>query len=368
MQQSDSGSSANEALPESLRLTPGKAVSRWGDSAQYVSEAATSAAPTAVLIGATTDPLGHLASLCGIYTGRVVRSLDEVTDEDRRTALEDMLKTELSGALESIQFHFLVENVTRSHTHQAVRTRQAFYAQESMRFAVVEDWGDRVADPPGFARWTGLQQEMWNTTVRDVAGAYEFLVNSGVPAEDARGLMPHNITTRYHVVLSLRTLLHEAGLRLCTQAQFEWRQVFAAMVNAIRNYRVPADSYLTFVDIWGEEATKDDWQFKLIADKLRPVCFQTGKCGFKASVDRSCKIRERVDAREAVNSPPSEWGEDKDLGSANEWHTGMPKFPWFKLTEEDRRRYNEGLAPRDPRNIIPAISTAEWALDPGAAR
>lgn len=361
----------------------GTDMTRWADRAQYVSEAATDIRPVVTLLNATPDPLGGLAALVEMYKGRVVRSLGDVTDDMRRLAFADMMKTELSGALESIQFHFLIENVTRAHTHQEVRTRQAFYAQESMRFAVVEDWADRVAMPPtlaayhdkavadqvwhdyhhhgedGYPRNDASRREwrnsasdadvayvLWRESIEHTAKHYNELVNRGMPAEDARGLMPHAITTRLHAVLSLRTLLHEAGLRLCTQAQFEWRSVMAGMVNVIRAYGEGVHS----------EFRDDSWQFQTIADALKPVCYQKGKCTMMASMDRGCSIRERVDANAQIGRPSSEWSEEADLGSAREVRLGMPLFPWVANTK------------RGPRNVIPGISPAEWALDPGASR
>jgi flavin-dependent thymidylate synthase len=319
---------------------PKKDLVAWADRAQYVSEPATSNAPVVTLLSATADPLGEIASLCGIYEGRVVHSLSDVTDEQRRTALADMQLSKLSGPLEAVQFHFLIENVTRAWTHQAVRNRFAFFAQESMRFAVVEDWADRMPIPISIQ--TDSRQLIWEQAVDAASEAYMALVNSGVPAEDARALMPHGITTRLHMVVSLRSLLTEAGKRLCTQAQFEWRVVVAGMVNAIRQ----------------RECSWDTWQFDEISDILRPVCYAEGKCGFMASMDRGCTIRERVDANAKIGRPSSEWDKEADLGTADEWRPGVPEVPWF------RKGPYEGSV----RLIIPAISNAEWAADPAAAR
>lgn len=312
-------------------------ISRWADGAMFTSEPMPEGAksgPKVTLLNATPDPLGSLAALCAMYEGRVVRNLTDVTDDQRRQAFEDMTNTALSGPLEVAQFHFLVEGVTRSFTHQMVRERMAFFAQESMRFAVPEgSWVEsgRVALPPslfgtvplkeiGFEGSDSLAQHQrgtWDNAVDAMAEAYEVLVGSGMPAEDARGLMPHAITTRLHWVLDLRGLLHVAGLRLCTQAQFEWRQVMAGVVAALRSY-------------------PSNWQFGLIADHLRPVCYQEGRCGFMAKFDRSCTIRERVNAFARDGIASDKWGSTLNVTSE-----GRPMLP---------------------------ILNSEWAADPTAAR
>lgn len=333
---------------------------RWADSAMYHSAAMPQETrapggglrPRVTLLNATPDPLGSLAALCGIYKGEVVRSLAQVTDPERRQAWEDMRATVLNGPLECIQFHFLIEGVDRAFTHQAVRNRFSFFAQESLRFAVVDDeqWRDRTVYPPslarepeldgitdesGFTHFTpeerdyALRRNAWDDAILTAENAYKQLVDAGVPAEEARGIMPHAMGTRYHWVVSARTLLGEAGKRLCTQAQFAWRQVMSEIVKALRDYgmrRIGPDQL----------CASDNWQFDLMAEALQPVCYQEGKCGFMAKFDRGCKIRERVNAFAGNNIP------------SNGWHSAG----WV---DHERR----GLLPIHPK---------EWLTDPGAAR
>jgi flavin-dependent thymidylate synthase len=340
-----------------------KELSRWADAAMFRSEPMPAEAqngPVVTLLNATPDPLGSLAALWHIYTGRVVRSLAEVSDDDRRTAFADVMKNPLQGPLESVQFHFLVEGVTRAFTHQMVRGRHAFYAQESLRFAVPEeDFSARVAYPPSLA-WDpkpynpeeftngygseadhqyAIARTAWDMAVEQAEESYHALVDAGIPAEDARGLLPHAITTRLHWVCSLRELLYVAGLRLCTQAQFEWRLAMASAVKALREHS--SDSL--GVDPGTDH--RDAWQFELIADRLRPICYQTGKCAFKAAADRPCAIRERVDANEQAGRPPSEWGQ-----------------PNFARNNPGQKYGSQGEA------WIGPIQPAEWLADPNAAR
>jgi flavin-dependent thymidylate synthase len=374
----DSHPSIEEGMPEDYicpdpfhkrplkQPLPGTDITRWADRAQYPSETATSTAPVVTLLNATPDPLGSIAALTAMYKGRVVRSLRDLSGDDRRTAFADMMKTELNGALEAVRFQFLVENVTRSWTHQAVRTRQAFFAQESLRFAVVEDWQGRIPDPASYPQWTEGAQRVWGATLKEIESGYEFLVNAGVPSEDARQLLPHGITTRLMVSLDLRTLLHQAGMRLCTQAQFEWRLVMAGMVNAVRGYRLQKDmkpvtpfccecgvQYLMKEFADDHAKTCDAWQFKLIADMLKPVCYQEGRCTFMASMDRGCTIRERVNANAEIGRKPEQW--DKAWEAKDKPIVHVTKGQVAYTTDGSV----SGTAAIDPR---------EWAADPNAAR
>jgi flavin-dependent thymidylate synthase len=314
-----------------------KDIVRAADAAQYARPAIPEDQRGQIrvrLLNATPDPLGSIAALCEQYKGNVIRSLSEVNDEQRRQVLDDMSATVLNGPLEAAQFHWQIEGVTRSITHQMVRSRASFFAQESLRFAVPEgDWSAEVPYPPSLAKPAdgrysqGIEmgRVAWQEAMKAAQESYEDLINLGVPAEEARGVLPHDIPTRIHWVCDLRTMLAEAGKRTCTQAQFPWRLIFAGMAKALRDYRTP----------YGDGRTVDNWQFSLIAGKLRPDCYQKGKCTFMAEFDRSCNIRERVEANAATGRPSSEWGEDG----------------------EDSRGYG-----------IRAINTWEWAADPSAAR
>lgn len=294
------------SLPQKLPSPGSKAqIVRQADAAQYERPAIPEADLGRIrvrLLNATPDPLGSVAALIAQYSGRVIRSLAEVTDDERRSALDDMGKTVLNGPLEAVQFHWQIEGVTRSITHQMVRSRASFFAQESLRFAVPTGaWADEIPLPPYLTgnedRMTNQQliaKDRWRITMMELQSAYAKLIDAGMPAEEARGVLPHDMPTRIHWICDLRTLLADAGKRTCTQAQFPWRMIFAGMANELRNFHMHY---------------KDAWQFREIADRLRPVCFQTGSCGFMAQFDRNCTIRPRVDAFAAAGVPSSEWGE-----------------------------------------------------------
>lgn len=336
-----------------------KEVQKWADKAMFAAEPLkASDGPKVYLVWMTPDPLGAVAAMAKMYKGEVVRSLSDVTHAERKEYLEQILKTKLKAPLEAVKLHFMIEGVTRSFTHQMVRQRTAVYAQESLRFAVKEDMAEGVAIPPSLAGTNPYPEEedyfsdlpqqvmrrIWDESVDFTSNAYNKLIDLGMPAEDARGLLPHNITTRLNYVTDLRALQDHAGNRLCTQAQFEWRQVFALIADAIRNYK-PEGARLKSVgpNITAEERAAiqyldavAEWQFEAIANIFRPVCYLTGKCEFMANFDRDCSIRDRVEMNHEIGRPSSEWHEStvgKEL----------------------------------PINIAP-IRVGEWLMDPGAAR
>lgn len=323
----------------------GTEMEKWADPAMYHAEempgktdAVGMITPSVKLINMTPDPLGSIGAMTAMYEGRVIRSLRDLTMADRERYFDQVHRTHLKAPFESVTMHFLLEGVTRAFTHQLVRQRTAVYAQESMRFAVKEHIDEEVALPPSLAALPADSpaRRLWQQGVNKIDDVYHALVASGIPAEDARGLLPTNITTRVHYITNYRALLEHAGNRLCTQAQFEWRLVFAGIAKAIRSYVAPG-TYGTDAGLAWKYA--EGWQHEALATHLAPICYQLGKCQFQADFDRSCSIRERVEELSGLGVPSSEW---RDSGS---------------YLEEPGK---------EPRSLD--IHPAEWLADPGAAR
>jgi flavin-dependent thymidylate synthase len=320
---------------------PTKDIQKWADVAMWQARKHDDPQhPKVTITMLYGDPLGVMAMVNGMYTGKVYSSPSEVPDAERREAWEAATVSKLSETpLEWIQMSILFENVSRAFTHQLVRTRMATYAQESMRFAVKDNVQDAVKLPPSLAgtipdidfraqcKAAGIWAEgnrsreqrwrmRWDRALTAVAQAYDENVNTGMPAEDARGLLPTNVLTRVHVRIDMKSLLHLAGLRLCTQAQFEWREVFARVAQAFRNL-VP-------------EGHPWSWQYELIADSFRPVCFAAGHCPMQASSDRACSIRPQVEAFAAAGVPSSDWDQDLEgINGQREWVRGIRPEQWL---------------------------------------
>lgn len=295
-------------------------LSRWADPAMFeaapIEKDGELVTPKVHLLWATPDPLGAIAAACRMYEGKPTYSLSDVNDEERKHYWEQVQKTHLKAPLEFVKLHFFIEGVTRSFTHQMVRQRTAVYAQESLRFAVKDDILGETAVPPSLLNPTrGSELRVWTTAIETIQKVYHMLVNAGIPAEDARGLLPHAITTRLNYATDLRALLDHAGNRLCTQAQFEWRAVFLGIVKAIHDYQGVTNEAVG-VDYKSAIYRESDWQFQLIAKSgvFKPVCFQLGHCPFTADFDRQCTIRERVQRGAFEEIKPEEYMADPTAG------------------------------------------------------
>jgi len=294
----------------------GEDIVKWADRAMFEAapmekDESGRVVPKVHLLWATPDPLGAIAAACRMYEGKPTYNLSDITDDERRHYWEQVQNTHLKAPLEFVQFHFFIEGVTRAFTHQMVRQRTAVYAQESLRFAVKENLADEVAIPPSIAALPAdhPRREQYLQAIKRLEETYHNLVNAGIPAEDARSLLPHATTTRLNYNTNLRALLDHAGNRLCTQAQFEWRAVFISLIRAVKEY-VPhrdSDDYVQ---------ARYEWQYPhMIASTVfKPICYSLGKCPFMAVFDRQCTIRERVNEGKFNEINPLEWMADPTAG------------------------------------------------------
>lgn len=366
-------------------MSAGKEISKWSDSFMFTAEESdASKDPVAFLLKGSPDPLGQIAAACKTYLGEYTHDLADITDEERRHYLTQIQNTVLTMPLETVSLHFFIEGIHRGITHQMVRQRTAAFAQESTRFAVKEDLATAVALPPSLrdtVSWDEWEEQVrrraqdqglfllegeladmasnsasreqrhrrtWDEAVQEVAFAYNELVNDGMPAEEARGLMPTNVVTRLNYITNLRSFYDTMSKRVGDQAQFEWRLVIAAMVRAMQDfgskstYRVWVNKTESLGDDVFTIIREEDysmlierssrWQYDALVAEIKPVEFSLGRRAFGADFDRPSRIGERVDAFAAMGVPSSRWIE------------GAPE-------------YN-----------IPGIDPAEWLLDPHSAR
>jgi len=185
--------------------------------------------------GFSAENPSHYAAKLLIYT----KNTRLVQGEESRAKVDAMSHEEIAEELkyiantirsswEFIDYAFEIKGVTRAFTHQFVRTRTASYAQQSMRS--VDMCGFEVDTPESVMRSGAQGESVWREAVNTIKGAYSVLTKlSGVPTEDARGLLPTNVKTNIIVKMNLRTLADLAGKRINPRAQGEYSSVVREM-------------------------------------------------------------------------------------------------------------------------------------------
>jgi thymidylate synthase (FAD) len=187
------------------------------------------------LLDHTSDPVRSLymayrvaySSLTPIQIEERIKD-ERITREQMLEFIEKRLETGHASPLEQVWFEFGISGVSRAFSHQFVRHHMGIsFEQQSQRYVTFKG-GEFPYTVPESVKKAGLADE-FDAEFDRLAVLYDRLVQAGVPAEDARFVLPNATNTNFKVTVNLLELLHIADLRLCTRAQWEFRKVMALM-------------------------------------------------------------------------------------------------------------------------------------------
>ena len=158
-------------------------------------------------------------------------SFEIVEDIDSDKVLSRIVGMGHHSVIEHAVFTFSVEGVSRALTHQLVRHRVASYSQQSQRYVSMKE--------PSFVTPHTVQDDpealkVFEDTMAEIWAAYGKLESMGIPAEDARYLLPNGCTTNITITMNARELLHFFSLRCCNRAQWEIREMADRMLELCR--------------------------------------------------------------------------------------------------------------------------------------
>jgi len=154
-------------------------------------------------------------------------SMEIVEDIDAEKVLSRIVGMGHHSVVEHAVFTFSVEGASRALTHQLVRHRLASFSQQSQRYVSMDKatyvTPHTVEDSPeAIAIYDSVMDTIWD--------AYKKLEDLGIPAEDARYLLPNGCTTNITITMNARELLHFFSLRCCNRAQWEIREMADQML------------------------------------------------------------------------------------------------------------------------------------------
>lgn len=218
------------------------------------------------LLDANQFPLHTLGIVTRGYTGNYTAGI-EVEEMDEM--VEQIARTKLQTPLRFVNLVFLVNNVTRAFTHQAVRYQIGIsFVQESLRF--VDKRQAQVLISPEVAKDATLLS-LFTESMGEQFDTYAKMIEAGVPIQDARGTLPHHVLTNLFVSVNLATLAHIYEQRTCCQAQhLEWLSVVEQMRDCL-----PEEL---------QQFLKKPWETGAVS------------CGFGATFDRPCKFQGHFDS------------------------------------------------------------------------
>ena len=184
---------------------------------------------------------------------------DSANDEEKMLKLiKRVISSGHYSTIEHVQISFAINNISRACSHQLVRHRHMSFSQKSQRYVKEKGQFDYLT-PETIDKNPELKAK-FDDFMGKISQFYLELTEAGIPAEDARAVLPNAAATSMVASLNLREMIHLANLRLCTRAQKEIRMLVKAMCQ--------------------ELIKEEPW----LSDYLVPKCESLGYC----DEDKSC--------------------------------------------------------------------------------
>lgn len=186
------------------------------------------------LLQYTPDPertVALAARLC--YSPADIDELKEkISTADIASFLEKIMSLGHQSVLEHASFTFGIEGISRVTTHQLVRHRIASFSQQSQRYVSHKERFTAIIPPTITERPEVLAR--FEALLSALHLAYSEMVADGIPAEDARYILPNATETKIIVTMNARALLHFFKLRCCERAQWEIRAMAVEMLKLVQ--------------------------------------------------------------------------------------------------------------------------------------
>lgn len=167
------------------------------------------------------------------YFGRQAKDGQGGTDADR--LIRHIVRSGHLSTLEHITFTFAIEGVSRSLLAQLTRHRVGFsYSVQSQRYVKMES----ESKSGGFdyvtpATAENKTKEAYHSLMELIQDGYDLLRKSGVPAEDARYILPNAATCNLVLSGNLRSILDFYSKRSAKGAQWEIRELSEKIKDAV---------------------------------------------------------------------------------------------------------------------------------------
>lgn len=155
------------------------------------------------------------------------------TDEEMLKLIRHVLDSRHESVLEHISFTFYISDVSRCMAMQLIRHRLNNFSMMSQRYCKLnkEDRFNYVT--PNTVSKSENIGNIYSSFMEFAKDTYNKLIEAGVPAEDARYVLPEATCSNITMSVNLRQLIHIAGERRCNMAQWEIRNLVNEMCKQV---------------------------------------------------------------------------------------------------------------------------------------
>lgn len=181
----------------------------------------------------------------------VTEHLNKLTPERGERLLRHLISAGHYSPLEHASFTFWIEGISRAASHQLVRHRLASFTQQSQRFVSLKS--PQYVVPPSIRSRPEFLAK-FKEAVGTAFELYSRMQEAGIPAEDARFILPSAMETQLVMTMNARELLHACSLRLCPRSQWEIVELFERVKAEVKKVA------------------------PTLGDELRPKCYRLTYC------------------------------------------------------------------------------------------
>jgi len=205
------------------------------------------------LINCTPNPELTIAIAARVSSSS--SNIDELTAKSTPEQVHRLLQRLISAGhfspFEHVSFTFAIDGISRVTSHQLVRHRLASYTQQSQRYVTLKK--RKYITPSTILAHPGMKAK-YLEAVQSAYQLYGEMLKEGIPAEDARYVLPQAIETSLIMTMNARELIHACSLRLCLRAQWEIVQLFESVKQEVEKVA------------------------SFIGAELKPKCYRLGYC------------------------------------------------------------------------------------------
>lgn len=199
------------------------------------------------VISATENPVDVISIAAGTCYGK--SDVNE-NHEKREKRIRHCFINDHMSVFEHASITFKVEGISRACMAQLTRHRLVSFCVESQRYNRYDlDGHDWYVMPPAFPD-DAEHAVYFPGAMYDAACEYQAALNAGMKPEDARYLLPEATKTNLVMTANVRNLFHIFDMRLDKAAQWEIREVVAAMMSAASEVN---DQWRQVIELHGGE-------------------------------------------------------------------------------------------------------------------
>lgn len=155
----------------------------------------------------------------------------KIPKEKQEKLIAHVIKAGHTSTIEHAYFTFAIEGISRACSHELVRHRIASYSQQSQRYVKPEKGFAFIV--PGKIKAKRPLYQKFLAFIKQSNNLYKEFLKEGIPAEDARFILPNACETKIVVTMNARSLFNFFQRRLCLRAQWEIRQLAQKMYQEV---------------------------------------------------------------------------------------------------------------------------------------